>query len=272
MDKDFKEIVPLLIFTGLAVIAAGLTTACHFYTFDPELSSNLLLLSLILLITGGAFSFLHLGKKGRAVRSLIGLPHSWLSREIALLTLYGLALTGTVAAIKTEAFQYTTSLHAMATVLALVLCLTIGMVYNLSSQLAWRGIVNLLQPVTGALVLASVLFIGKQGMEARFISLIVVDLILSLIRYRRFAQLRQLDEIIVFEKEYERAAWVWLARQSAWAFMVTAVIFGYPLAAGVLASAVILMDRFLFYAAAVRLTPGNIIAGQKKDRMEAALK
>jgi anaerobic dimethyl sulfoxide reductase subunit B (iron-sulfur subunit) len=91
--------LPLVGFTLLVQMAAGMAI------FSPMLSSVSLpvLLSIaILLVSGGLISFLHLGRKRNAWRSVIHLKKSWLSREILLSGFLGAAV---LAATVTQLMQ-----------------------------------------------------------------------------------------------------------------------------------------------------------------------
>ena len=82
-----KEL-PLVGFTLLVQMAAGMAI------FSPLLAAipvPVLLSIGLLLVSGGLISFLHLGRKRNAWRSVIHLKKSWLSREILLALLLGIA-------------------------------------------------------------------------------------------------------------------------------------------------------------------------------------
>lgn len=82
-----REELPLVAFTLLAQMAAGMAVAGLFFPFSP-----LRLLSIGLLLgLGGLVSFLHLGTKKNAWRAVMHLQKSWLSREILMVGLFGAA-------------------------------------------------------------------------------------------------------------------------------------------------------------------------------------
>jgi len=82
----FREL-PLVAFTLLAQMAVGMAVFRALLTPFPKA----LMLSIgLLLAMGGLISFLHLGRKRNAWRSIIHLKKSWLSREILMAGLFGL--------------------------------------------------------------------------------------------------------------------------------------------------------------------------------------
>jgi anaerobic dimethyl sulfoxide reductase subunit B (iron-sulfur subunit) len=80
--------LPLVGFTLLAQTAAGM--AIYSLALSPIPMPVLLAIG-VLLVTGGLISFLHLGRKRNAWRSVIHLKKSWLSREILMASLFGAA-------------------------------------------------------------------------------------------------------------------------------------------------------------------------------------
>jgi anaerobic dimethyl sulfoxide reductase subunit B (iron-sulfur subunit) len=83
---DAMRELPLLGFTLLAQAAAGM--AVFSLVLSPVPLPVLLAIG-ILLGSGGILSFLHLGRKRNAWRSVIHLKKSWLSREILVAGLFG---------------------------------------------------------------------------------------------------------------------------------------------------------------------------------------
>jgi len=271
MEPDFKHVVPLLIFTALAIVATGLATAVHYYSHPDAFALVIVVVAAACAASGGAISFLHLGRKGRAPRAVLGVSHSWLSREVIMLSLFVVFLVGTIAAFQNEAAkEYLPTLFAMCAAAGLVLCLTIGMVYNLGAQLAWKGLANMIQPAIGALVLAAVLYPEGGTISLPFAAFIAVDLVFSLVRHRRHALLSQLKEAVVFPDQYIWTGKLWMLRQGLWSFITAGVIFGYPLFSAGCAIATIFVDRLLFYAGAVQAKPSSRIAIERRERMEQA--
>ncbi len=80
--------LPLVAFTLLTQMAAGMAAVS---LVTPALPFRALLSIGILLIMGAIISFLHLGRKRNAWRAVIHVRKSWLSREICMAGLFGLA-------------------------------------------------------------------------------------------------------------------------------------------------------------------------------------
>ena len=78
--------LPLVVFTLLTQMAAGMAVCSLLLSSIPV---PVLLAIGILLISGGSISFLHLGRKRNAWRSVIHLKKSWLSREVLMAGLFG---------------------------------------------------------------------------------------------------------------------------------------------------------------------------------------
>ncbi len=84
------EEFPLLVFTLLGQMAAGISWILALLVIAGTFFSPLLYLSIgILLGLGMMFAFMHLGKPGNAWRVLNNLHKSWLSRELLCAALFG---------------------------------------------------------------------------------------------------------------------------------------------------------------------------------------
>ena len=84
------EEFPLLVFTLLGQMAAGISWILALLVIARTVFSPLLYLSIgILLGLGMMFAFMHLGKPGNAWRVLNNLHKSWLSRELLCAALFG---------------------------------------------------------------------------------------------------------------------------------------------------------------------------------------
>lgn len=83
--------LPLVGFTLLTQMAVGMAVGMAAYgSMLPHLTVLARLSIGILLLLGGAVSFLHLGRKRNAWRAVIHLKKSWLSREILMAGLFGI--------------------------------------------------------------------------------------------------------------------------------------------------------------------------------------
>jgi DMSO reductase anchor subunit len=128
--------LPLMLFTLLAQMAAGLTVTS--LVFGP--SSLILLIIGALLGLGLLNSLLHLGTPLNAWRTLNHLGKSWLSREILMAGLFGaswLTLTGVHWLLITEYWLLLT-LHALTALLGLGLVYAMAQVYRIKAVPAWN--------------------------------------------------------------------------------------------------------------------------------------
>jgi Fe-S-cluster-containing dehydrogenase component len=114
---------PLAVFTLIATLLVSAYTAGFFKGTEIH--------PLVLIISGGMglfMSLFHLGKKIRAWRSIFGIKHSWLSREIVFFMLFlGIAVTSTIV----EIGRIGSVAGIICGIIALV---SIDMVYRLAIQ------------------------------------------------------------------------------------------------------------------------------------------
>ena len=130
MKQTFHD-WPLVVFTTLAILGAGLLTSPLFAArVGPSAAAPLLLPGVALLAAGLVVSLAHLGQPQRAALALARVGRSRLSNEILLA---GATLAGGVLAIVFPDLSAITAFFAGAFLVAL------GLVYNLPGQLAWRG-------------------------------------------------------------------------------------------------------------------------------------
>lgn len=126
----FREI-PLVVFTLLAQMAVGVSFCGLMLSSLPFVVT----LSIgILLGLGGLTSFLHLGRKRNAWRAVIHLEKSWLSREILMAGLFGIAWAITAAR---ERLGNPLSFWPVA-ILGLGLIFCMSQVYQLRAVRAWN--------------------------------------------------------------------------------------------------------------------------------------
>ena len=124
--------LPLVGFTLLAQMAAGIAI---FSLALPALPLPLLLSIGGLLGMGGLVSFLHLGKKRNAWRAVLHQKKSWLSREVLLAGLFGLAWVWNVAL----AWQAESGLaRGVMALLGLGLVFSMSQVYRLRAAPVWN--------------------------------------------------------------------------------------------------------------------------------------
>jgi DMSO reductase anchor subunit len=266
MKTTFLPMLPLVIFTALEIAAVGLAI---------PVIEEYLLYAAVASGVGIAISLLHLGQKRRFLRAIAGIGHSWLSREVLAAAIF----TGSAGAAYISARagwpEFFTDLAAAAAVLsAVVLALTIGMVYNLPFRLTWAGISNCAAPLLTALVLGSYILHLKSA-DRRFFWLFLilwcVDVMFSAWRLRTLHGLKKNKHRFVFMHlagltgagHAARLVLSVIAMVSAWVLPGLAVV---------VIIAVIAVDRFIFYTGMVGISPESQIAHLKSERMkEAAL-
>ena len=125
--------LPLVGFTLLTQMAAGM--AVFSLVLSPVPLPVLLAIGILLGI-GGIISFLHLGRKRNAWRSVIHLKKSWLSREILMAGLFG--ATWAVAA-GMQLFRGISPNPWPLAILGLGLIYCMIQVYHLRAVPAWNG-------------------------------------------------------------------------------------------------------------------------------------
>jgi DMSO reductase anchor subunit len=265
--------LPLILFTALGVAgggigAAGLLRATLSWSL-PLLTRTESLVLTALLGIGFLISAGHLGKPLRGLLALRGIGRSALSNEIVALgvTLAGGVLGAVLA--PTHPLQWVFDLLACAGSVAFLLA--VGAVYVLPGQLAWRGPV-FLQPLVLGITWG--LLLGGADPVGLGAGTVLRTLWVALL----------LDGVLVLLRTaaVERAGKVG-ASAHPHAFRLRGVVMGIRLALSALAtplallsdqwglalcalSLACLLDRFAFYALAVRETTDSEVA-----RVEAML-
>jgi anaerobic dimethyl sulfoxide reductase subunit C (anchor subunit) len=125
------EELPLVAFTLLTQMAVGMAVGLLALSSVPL---PLLLAIGGLLGLGGLISFLHLGRKRNAWRSVIHLRKSWLSREVLMAGLFGAAWA---LAVGLEWLQSTSIVPWLMALLGLGLIYSMARVYRLHTVPAW---------------------------------------------------------------------------------------------------------------------------------------
>jgi anaerobic dimethyl sulfoxide reductase subunit C (anchor subunit) len=165
---------PLVVFSALAIVGAGLLTvplvaraAGH-----PDVGGRLFSISGVgLLAVGVAVSLLHLGRPWLAPLSLRRVGRSRLSSEVAAAALVAAAAALTVVAGGAHVLSVATGLLALGFLVAL------GLVYNLAGQRTWRGPIVVTPALMGLLVGALALATAAEGrgITTAVLSLLAVD-------------------------------------------------------------------------------------------------
>jgi anaerobic dimethyl sulfoxide reductase subunit C (anchor subunit) len=265
--------MPLVLFTGLGVAGGGIGVAAlirgALAGTLPVLSRGEGILIAAMLGVGSLISARHLGRPLRGPLALRGLGRSPLSNEILALSV---ALAGALLALATpeggavqRIFSGITGLGSVA------FLLSIGVVYSLPGQLAWRG-----APVAHPLVLGMAwgLLFGLGGLggpappalELLFWVVLAADGVLAADRFASQERMKgkgQASHPALFG-----------IRRSLWGSRILLSHLVAPLAlaldtwtlAVVSLSLAVLVDRFAFYALAIRTTTESEVA-----RVEALL-
>ncbi len=135
MDKSFKDMIPLLLFTIGAGVASALMIGLVISRWmGEELMSmeNYFLWGFIIITVGILISLFHLGKKQIFYRSILGMTHSWLSMEVIAASLLGGVYFVGYGSLKFDIKLIDPNIILMiGGLVSLVLPLTVGMVYNL---------------------------------------------------------------------------------------------------------------------------------------------
>ena len=130
---------PLVVMLVLTQVATGgflSEFVARVMGFQPPLAMTLI--SLIVGLAGIAASLLHLGRPLYAYRALIGLRHSWLSREVAAFGLFAnLAIVHTAAVLWRPGLAFATSAAVAMAGIAAVACSV--MVYHVVRRPFWHA-------------------------------------------------------------------------------------------------------------------------------------
>ena len=277
MKHDFAHFVFLLIFTACATIATGLVLAvCISELFHAGVFRDVqgILLSAVVVITfGSAASMLHLGRAGRAFRSILGLRTSWLSREVILGGGFFACTIAAWWAVNVQAEIIDIMLLVLASLTGVALLLTIGLLYNFETQLAWRGVANIASPLVAAVLLAIFFLVFEAGafqLNIVFFGFWTVDLLLFIFRCGTYLRLRKKPEAFVFGGLQAFVLSVYTLRFAASVVLMGFIYFAYYAVVPFVISAAIFMDRIIFYAASAGRTPSAEIKILKTGRMESA--
>jgi formate dehydrogenase iron-sulfur subunit len=146
---------PLVAMLVLTQAAAGAFAVDLAVGHTPATSVTAMALALLGLVV----SVLHLGRPERAWRALAGIRHSWLSREVGALSLFG-ALSGLAAATDSVPVQAA----AAAAGLGGVACS--AMLYIVTRRPSWRAAITLPRFGLGSVVAGSAVALAAGGGRA----------------------------------------------------------------------------------------------------------
>ena len=273
--NSFVHHIPLFLFTSMMIFAAGITLGdavghvFHWGYFLPGIAG---IAVAVLAFFGLVASFMHLGRKERAYRTAAGLLRSWLSIEAALAGAY----TGVVilAASHLE-LPGAWLLPWFAMVLSVLLPLSIGMLYRLIAQKGWNKPCLILQPLVMVLLLALSRLAYQTVEDSYVIAFYVVagiDMLFAVgafvTRMENSKKLQHLE----FPDFVSVNLPLSLVRIAAAAASLVLAVMGYFYFCIYCYGIALVLDRFLFYAFALKQTPANDLAALKEERMKAALK
>ncbi len=278
MDKHFNHLVPLLLFTGLATIAAGLMvgSAAMMLNFHAVSAVSPLILSAFISISiGTLISLFHLGRKERFMRAILGIQHSWLSREVVMASMLAVSAGGAygllVLDMMRELFIYAVAIGAVA---GLMLAATIGMVYNLMGRTTWNGIINRWAPVISALLLGTgsiYIFSWQPRFKEVFLILWAADLLFAVGRAVIFFKGKRGETLFVFPQLLNLTGYAHGIRLVFSLIMLVASLTQYYPAITGMVVGTILLDRYALYTGTVEVSPRSEIAAEKAIRMHRAL-
>lgn len=265
-------------FSFIIIVATSMVMAAATVQFLPGAvwpnRLEVLKLAMIFAVIGGLFSLLHPSKKMRSARVLVGLGHSWLSREAVFAFLFTLFTAATYfadsAALDRALSQ---ALGVAAAVFGLALVLSIGQLYKLDVQHYWKNPVHYFSPFVSSFLLAAYFLIFEAGIlqwDFLFFALWIIDVALLLFRILfSFKLLR--DRSIMRYPGLRPLLWIALIfRLAASTLVMLHVMFLIIWAIPYLLATSILLDRFCFFAGTVQITPEVEIGSIREERMKAA--
>jgi anaerobic dimethyl sulfoxide reductase subunit C (anchor subunit) len=258
--KRFHEL-PLVLFTALAVVAAGIGASRIVLSLAgvgewlPTREQAAAVAGLMAL--GIAFSTLHLGRPFRAGLAVRGMGRSPLSNEV--LVAGTTVLAAGLVVFEPQGDALTSSAGALVPVLSVGVLVTLGLVYRLSGQPAWRGLV-----VLGPLLLGLIFGVAMQtawgawGGSPPLPDVLVVafllDLLLTVARGVSLEEARRLGRA-AYPGIFHRRAAILGGRVLLVDLLPPLGFFlGWGLPAVTVLLAGVVLDRFAFYGLAVERT------------------
>jgi DMSO reductase anchor subunit len=278
MENRFLHLVPLVIFTVLAIVAVGMMVGIAGMQpggiIWPEIGRDFLI-TLVLMGVGIGISFLHLGRREKFLLAAAGVKHSWLSREVFSAGIFCVS-TGSGYILMKIGWSVLSDLAVMAAfIAALYLTWTIGMVYNIPGRFTWEGFPNTAAPVVTALLLGCfrlTLFSRRSLFEWLFFLMWLVDFLMALSRAQAFRSQMEDKYKFVFPRMLFPTRVGHMARLvSSFSLMIMAIFsWKSPILFMIIGN--IILDRLCFYAGATEVSPKSEIASQKAERMKEAMK
>jgi len=282
MQEKFSHAIPLILFTTLLPVAMGLEIGAALAVCTGEINTSTLR---PILYWSGGFSILaavlvslHLGRPTKGPTSLRGVLHSCLSREIVFGGCFaGLLFVSIVVAHTAPENSLLTVLLVCTGIFGLATSFVIGRVYDLATQLSWRGLVPSLGSVLASLLTALLILLmlnrdAEQITSVRnyFYLVLILDAFFSVMKLQNYLHLKRNSNILTYPR-YQTLVILCLGGKLPLAAIVLFVMQKPFLITFSLIGLLIVLDRIAFYASAARRTPRSNIAGAKDQRMQAAL-
>lgn len=264
------ELWPLVVFTTLAILGAGLLAAPLLALLVEPTSlaaTRLRLPGVLLLAAGVVVSLAHLGRVRRAPLALAGIGRSRLSAEVALA---GLTILASLAALALPLVLATITLVPSAFAIAFLVAL--GLVYSVPGQHTWRGAV-VLSPLILGLGTATVALAGQweapgKAFASVALASVAADLAVALLRLETFRHARGAAPVY---REWFGHRFALLAVRVVLVDVLApaCLLARFPKAAGGALGLGILVDRLAFYLLAARHTTESEIASAE-DAIDGA--
>ncbi len=259
--SSFHEF-PLVLFTSLVVIGAGLP-AGHFAAWalgmTPWTPNRVqALLSTFTLAAGLLVSLLHLGHPFRSAYALRRAGRSPLSTEVVLVLLIIVPSTAALVLHGHPALNLSWGLVAAASP---GLLLTLGWVYRLPGQLAWRGAAEL-SPLLLGLAIGFLSQAASASDGGRILAVVVGLLALETVGFAmRWKVLNSENGEPVYPGRFQARKMIMTLRlMDVTLLPALFVLADYPSVALFVLAFGVLFDRFAFYALAVRQTTESEIS------------
>jgi len=283
MSERFSHFIPLILFTAMVAIAAGIITgACAVVLsgswIRPGTLRLLLLAAVFNVAAGGLSGFAHLGRPLNSTAVFRGLGHSYLSLEALLCLLF--TILSASALFVLQAFGHEQGalslLIAAASAFGLLSTVLTGMVYRLGPQLSWKTPAHVLGPLVSALLLANsiaLIFTLNQGITVFISSFFVLwcaDFALAAVRLVFFERNRRRNRYVVFRALAKYAVTMGVIRLILMILVSAVFIIDAYQAAPFIIACAILVDRFCLYAGSVRASPAAILGDERERRLSAA--
>lgn len=283
MDKSFKDMIPLLLFT----IGAGLASALMIGLVISRLTGKEIvsmekyfLWGFITITVGILISLFHLGKKRIFYHSILGMTHSWLSVEVIAASLLGGVYFVGYGSLKFDIIRIDPTVILMiGGILSLVLSLTIGLVYDLESRGSWEGWPNTLSALSTPLLLGILLATvwNKDISSGLFFYLIWgVDSVLASARFLRFLKISKERGGFVFGHLQAIPKVAIIIRLLLSLFILREFLYDTSGKGGlgliIMGIILIILDRVILYTSVTEQSAGYEMTRLKNERMKEALR